>query len=142
MPLNEVGQAAKTLWNTVGPLVGVLIGAYLGRRWQRSQWVADNKRGEYRKLLSTLTKTLGMLITYGAAQGPKEQKSIKNLQSLSIIVIQDRMFIAKEVEEIKLMERWVTAMDGYNRTFDGQTFIKAFDGIKDDLLKSASKILE
>ncbi|MCU1270724.1 MAG: hypothetical protein JWN74_2018 [Acidobacteriaceae bacterium] len=42
-------------WAAIGPLVGVLIGAFLTSRIQRRQWLSDRKREEYHELLSTIT---------------------------------------------------------------------------------------
>jgi len=54
---NAIGDYSSKVWAAVGPLVGVWIGAVLAKRWQREQWIADNKRAEYRKLLTTLTRS-------------------------------------------------------------------------------------
>jgi hypothetical protein len=40
-----------TIWAPVGPLVGILVGHYLTRSWERRQWIADNQKEEYKKLL-------------------------------------------------------------------------------------------
>jgi hypothetical protein len=49
-----------TLWTTLGPLIGVAIGALLTpfctSRWQRKQWLLDGKKAEYRELLSVLAR--------------------------------------------------------------------------------------
>jgi membrane protein YqaA with SNARE-associated domain len=38
----------------IGSLVGVVIGHLLTRSWQHKQWLLDNKKQEYRELLSNL----------------------------------------------------------------------------------------
>ena len=43
-------------WSILGPLVGVMLGAWLATRNQRRHWLLDNKRAEYRKLLTTLSE--------------------------------------------------------------------------------------
>jgi hypothetical protein len=50
------------LWAGVGPLVGVLVGAYLTNRIQRRLWLADHKRQEYRELFTVMTNAFGKLL--------------------------------------------------------------------------------
>lgn len=38
----------------IGSLIGVLVGAWLAARWQRRQWVLDNKKAEYREICRVL----------------------------------------------------------------------------------------
>src|SRR6266404_6383389 len=78
-----VGSVFRSVWLAVGPLVGVLVGAYIANRNQRKHWIADNKRAEYRKLLSTLASTFTGIIELrapGVALGPAEQRKILNLE--------------------------------------------------------------
>jgi hypothetical protein len=50
-----IGDYASKSWAAVGPLIGVLVGAYLTGR-QKRDWLADNKKEEYRELLSAMKK--------------------------------------------------------------------------------------
>ncbi len=52
----------KGVWAVAGPLVGVLIGAYIANRNQRRQWLIDRKREEYKELLSAMTDAFGELL--------------------------------------------------------------------------------
>ena len=54
----------RAVWGAIGPLVGVLVGAYATRRWQRTQWLLDGKKTEYRELLSVLAKNAHILVKY------------------------------------------------------------------------------
>jgi hypothetical protein len=49
-----VRDSAGVIWSAVGPLIGVWVGAYVANRNQRRQWLLDNKRQEYRELLTAL----------------------------------------------------------------------------------------
>jgi hypothetical protein len=55
-----IGDYASKSWAAVGPLIGVLVGAYLTGRRQKRDWLADNKKEEYRELLSAMTKALSI----------------------------------------------------------------------------------
>jgi len=60
--LKAIGDGLKTAWASVGPLVGVLIGAMLTRAWDRRKWINENRKQEYRELLTTLTSACTALI--------------------------------------------------------------------------------
>jgi hypothetical protein len=63
MPLCE---EVFVMWNVIGPLVGVVIGAlltpWISWRWQHRQWVMDNKKQEYRDLLDGLIQASDEII--------------------------------------------------------------------------------
>jgi hypothetical protein len=138
-------QTAGAIWAAVGPLVGILIGAYLAKQWQRSQWLADKKRSEYRKLLTTLTRTYTTIVKLRAplvGLGPMEQRALSNLEPNSLIVVRDQMFIAKEVKEMDLLNRWTGALRNYDNTANAKAFKEAFDLITGDLQRHATEIFK
>jgi len=49
-----LGAMIQAVWNVLGPLAGVVLGAFLTWHWQRKQWFLDNKKAEYRGLLAAL----------------------------------------------------------------------------------------
>jgi hypothetical protein len=48
--LETFGILLGTIWCVVGPLVGVVIGIWLARCWQRKHRLLESKRTEYREL--------------------------------------------------------------------------------------------
>lgn len=54
------------VWAAVGPLVGVVVGAWLAARWQRRRWILDNKTAEYRGLFDALSTYRFTLTQYHA----------------------------------------------------------------------------
>jgi len=138
-----LSKSAAAIWAAFGPLVGVCIGAYLARRWQRDQWIADNKRSEYRKLLTTPARTFTSLLELrasGVALGPKDQRTLFNLEVRASAVILDRIFIPDEVNGMNLLKRWNQALRDYDKTLNADAFGKAFGLIANDVRKSAAKI--
>ena len=136
-----VGEFVRNAWAAIGPLVGVLIGGYLTRRGQRSQWIADSKKLEYRELLTALTKAFEGIVQLeapGVGLGPQEQRTLFDLRAQSFVVIRDRIFIAKEVKDMNLLSRWSQALRDYENTLDAAAFDKAFGGITADLQNSAT----
>lgn len=138
-------KTVAAIWAPLGPLLGVCIGAYLAKRWQRDQWIADNKRSEYRKLLTTLANTFTSILSLhstGVALGPKEQRTLSNLEVGASAVILDRLFIADEVNDMNLLKRWNKALRDYDKSRDGDAFGNAFGLIANDVRKSATKIMK
>ena len=136
-----VWNAWAKAWAAIGPLVGIFIGAYLTQRGQRDQRIADNKKSEYRELLTTLTKTFTGIVQLqapGVGLGPQEQRTISDLELQSLVVIRDRIFIAKEVEDMNLIARWNQALRDYDKTLDAGAFDNAFRLITADLQQNSS----
>ena len=42
------------IWAAVGPLVGIAVGHYLVRSWERRRWLADNRKEEFKQVLVAL----------------------------------------------------------------------------------------
>jgi len=54
------------VWAVIGPFVGILTGSWLASRWQRRQWIRDNKKLEYRAIFEALSKFGWATINYYA----------------------------------------------------------------------------
>jgi hypothetical protein len=144
-PWESFTSTVGSVWLAVGPLIGVCIGAYLTKRWQRSQWIADHKRAEYRKLLTTLAGTfIGSvrLRGSGVALGAREQRRLYDLEARASVVILDRIFIADEVKEMNLLKRWNQAFREYDNTLNHDNFAKAFGLISRDIRKAAAELIK
>jgi hypothetical protein len=138
-------NVAVGLWAVAGPLIGIFIGAYIANRNQRKQWIADNKKQEFRELLSALVEASSSLIAFYTPmvlQGPDEQRACDRVEKKSIEVIMDRVFIAGEVKELDLQERWSNALSGIRGTRNRTAFSDEFVKISSDLTAAALKILE
>jgi hypothetical protein len=137
----RISDSLWNAWAVIGPLVGIFIGAHVTQRGQRNQWMADNKKSEYRELLTTLTKTFTGIVQLrapGVGLGPHEQRTISDFEAQSLVVIRDRIFIAKEVESMNLIARWNQALRDYDNTLDAGAFDKVFRLITADLQKTAT----
>src|SRR5271167_4168174 len=96
-------------WAAIGPLVGLLVGHLLTRSWQRQQWLMDNKKQEYRELMSALTKNYGILAQYKApmvALDGMTQRRIAEAEGEALQILRDRIFIRKEVEDANVQALW------------------------------------
>jgi hypothetical protein len=50
--LSHSWTLALVLWSVFAPLVGILVGHYLSRSWQREQWFRDKRSEDYQAVLS------------------------------------------------------------------------------------------
>jgi hypothetical protein len=88
------------VWAAIGPLVGVIIGAWLTSRWQRKQWVLDNKAREYREALDALNTYRRALLSHlatqaGAVQAMNAGQTVMALAQSQVhldSVLADRIF--------------------------------------------------
>ena len=106
--LSTVWAFLVKAWSGIGPLVGVLIGSWLGRSWQRKQWELDNKRTEYRELIGTLSKSFHYIATYRTVvvRPPEVQRGLLEAEVAGQQVIADRIFIDKQLREAQVSELW------------------------------------
>src|ERR1700691_1251014 len=104
-------------WNGIGPLVGVFVGAWLSRSWQRKQSVLDSKKAEYRELISCLSQSMhsimnnsGSSVAGGRLTSGEELRDIDWAESRGYNIISDRVFIADVMTREKVRERWLTVV--------------------------------
>lgn len=129
------------IWAIFGPLVGIVIGSWLTTRNQRKHWILDNKRDEYRELLTTIADTgSNLLIFYGAKPGftigPGTQMTGEALRK-SVDTIYNRLFIAGQVGRLDILTRWKEGISALQSSRDVNAFAKAMDGIMNDIRTAA-----
>src|SRR5712692_8308724 len=82
-----------TLWAAVGPLVGILIGHYLVRSWQRRQWLADNQKEEYRRVLAGLNRLNMVLAQQHSNRNVDAQETKQAMEEINV-ALNTSLFIA------------------------------------------------
>jgi hypothetical protein len=92
-----------TIWAAVGPLLGIVVGHYLTRSWQRRQWLADNRKDEYRKLLAGLNRLNMVLILDHTNQSVGVQE-IKDAMEEITIALNTSLFIVDFLEGSKVVD--------------------------------------
>ncbi len=130
------------VWAAVGPLMGVALGGWLAMRNQRVLWILDNKRSEYRKLLSTITRdyTTFMNLSGAGTTGPEQRKREQvHLEALN--VIRDRLFIAKEVSEMDIARKWSEAIGAAYTRRDFSNLKNQYEEIAKSIQDHAEKIM-
>jgi len=117
--------AVYKIWAAIGPLIGVLVGAWLTARWQRKRWIQDNKRAEYREVLDALQKYRWYLLNYLAVAGGslvaedarthEERRAAFADAEVSVSnCLADRLFIRESLARTKVREdlrKFQTSLD-------------------------------
>jgi hypothetical protein len=78
----------------------------------------------------------------GVAQGPKEQRRLYDLGARASVVILDRIFVADEVKEMNLLNRWNQALREYDNSLNHDNFAKAYGLISRDIRKAAAGLIK
>jgi hypothetical protein len=141
----NLGAAAIAILIAFIGFIGVLVGAYVASRNQRQLWIADNKRSEYRKLLTTMARTFNGIVkihAFGGVITMDKLRLVVNLESRSNIVLLDRLFIDNEVKKMKLVKRWNQALREYADNDDHKAFSLAFSRISQDIREAAADIIK
>jgi hypothetical protein len=131
-------------WTYVGPLVGVLIGAYIANRNQRRQWLDSCKKQEYGEMVSVLTKAMMTYISNRAsltAKGPAEQRA--EWQALSDVgeTARNRIFIASTVQQLNVVDRWHAASRAVESSGNLDAFSTSVGKLLDEIRDAALKDL-
>ncbi|MGH9689286.1 MAG: hypothetical protein ACRD5K_19635 [Candidatus Acidiferrales bacterium] len=141
MNLDHVWGTIRSAWPALGPLVGIFIGVFLTTRTQKRQWIRDNKRTEYRELLTTIADAGGKFVVYYGIEPvvltPSEQFEVGETARTSVDVIYNRLFIAKAVEELGIQKRWEKAISLLRANRDINAFGKSLDNIMRDIRNKA-----
>jgi hypothetical protein len=125
------------LWAGVGPLIGVLVGAYLTKRIQRRQWLADNKKDEYRDLLSVISRGYSQFVRLVKASDAWDDSEVNEIKFMVLDTIQDRIFIADELSELRIFSRWQAAVLALEKNHDEGQFTETVGTLLRDLRTAA-----
>lgn len=129
------------VWAAVGPLVGVRYGSQLAERVQRQHWLSDNKKQEYRELLSTLSRIQRLLLQVGGLVSGEEERMIREAENETWRIIQDRVFIAETMQEIGLLSRWAKIINKLQTEMQHAVFLNDMVELRKDILAAALKEL-
>lgn len=140
--LKATGEALKSAWAVVAPIVGILIGWLLTRSWDRRKWINENRKQEYRELLTALTNACTVLIdnVQTVVHSHAEQSLAWDEYLKSLRVLQDRIFIASEIAKMNLFDRWGNAVKELTETKDFRKFEDNFEVMKKEIVRQATKV--
>lgn len=129
----------------LGTLGGIVIGQQMARSWQRQQWLLDKKIEEYRELLASLSETFTVHIQMrhlGVPLDSASQRKLADLEAKSFRTIRDRILVAKEIREAKILEDWRSALAQFEQALNRKQFSADFHAISDSIVKLAIQTSE
>ncbi len=134
-------EIAKTVWAALGPLVGVFVGAWLNRSWDRQKWMKDNRKQECKELLWSISQagTKIMLHRMTAEPGKPDKRQMSDAFFESLKVFQSSIFIAKDIESCGLFDLWTEAVHEFNTNADHKQFDSSIDKIRTKIIGMATK---
>ncbi len=123
----------------LGSLSGVYLTSRLTRSWQRAQWVADNKKAEYRELLSTIARTERLIREMHSAgvQAAEERRVVWEAGNETWRIIQDRIFIADRVKKLQVLSRWASNAGVTGGREGIVNFVQEVGALRDEILAAA-----
>jgi hypothetical protein len=139
----------------IAPLVGIFVGHYLSRSWQREQWFRDKRYEDYQAVLSALVAAYMAIIwadkvLYSDSRGAISRspsgitfrelgkQEIDVIKDDSIRVLRDRIFIAEELNFGCILVEWDTIVTNYaKQTIDERVFAGCVSELNEKLVRMA-----
>lgn len=105
----------------VGSFAGSLLTQLFSSRQRHQEWVNDNKKQEWRELISSLSQSFHYLKNYGFGIIAGEQrKGLLEADAEARRAIESRLFIAHQIQRENVLERWqlLAAERDWSRTVE------------------------
>ena len=110
------------IWAAVGPLLGLVVGAWLQARGQHQQWRRDNVRQECRELLGQLSVNLFAFVDWrksiaGRDVGPQAAIFAQQYSDAVLDLHRNfgsRILIADELKKANIRIRWEATTGGFD----------------------------
>ena len=128
------------IWGAVASLVGVRYGQVLARRWQREQFVRENKKQEYRELLRSLALSIAPIIQCEIITDPEQIKAAIAAENAFHEVRESCIFIAEDLNKIQLLDHWNTMLSAFKKNKDREAFMKGYYELSGEIRNSALHI--
>jgi hypothetical protein len=131
--------AGVALFGIVSAFGGVLIGQRMARSTQREQWLRDNRKQEYRELLSSLSDTFLLIIKHGTeVKEPGEiANNVASARRELFTTLHDRIFIAKEIKGAGIWEKWRAIFGLCSQPVQEVEAMEKFSALRDELVQMA-----
>ena len=130
MTIDILGWSTMILavWGALGPLAGVFCGQHLAKRWQKEQWVRENRKQECRELLDAIYEQ-------GVARKGSHEDDVTQFKLTRTFI--SRIFIADELERLKTQERWKDLFVLPKQNLSSEEYLKKREELTDEIRKLA-----
>jgi hypothetical protein len=134
------------IWAAVGPLIGLMVGAWLQARGQHQQWRRDLIRQECRELLGQLSVNLFAFIDWrrsilGRDVGPQAAIFAKQYGDAVLDLhrnFRSRILIADELKRASIPNRWNAALDSFDGDF--KKLNAEYDQLAEEIVQIGLKV--
>jgi hypothetical protein len=123
----------------VGALGGIVAGHFLTRSGQHDQWLRDNRKQEYRELLTSLAAAYMHIVQYGSGDNPSDSTHLRfdPVRNEGFRTLQDRIFIADDIKKAGIREKWERVVDLCNERGRMPESMEKFDALTAELARMA-----
>src|SRR6266852_5671296 len=122
-----IGEFSGRAWSAAGPLIGVLIGAWLGRAWDKTKWERENRKEECRELIKSISHAATLAMNVGSGTSSSEAY-MAYLDSIK--TFHDRIFIAEDIDKAKVLDAWAYAVGDFGpKKIDSSQFSDRVDSV-------------
>jgi len=129
-----------------GVVVGAVLNHFLADQSQRKQWRAENRKAEFRELLTAVNESfmaiLALTKNSPLFQDDQHQTNMTLAETNVVRAVSDRIFIADEVGKLNVMERWTTAARRFAHGKDIQVFGNEVNQLSEDIRRLALKTVD
>lgn len=131
-----------TLWAAIGPLAGIVLGNYLTRSAHHKQWLRDNRKEEFKELMSALVAPGIELLFFQTMKNTPLAQPLDlwvNARKIAIKTFSDRIYIADDLKKGNLFARYREITKGVETVED---YLKAADDLQelmDEVIALAEK---
>jgi hypothetical protein len=133
----------KALIGATAAVLCVFIGQFFARLSERKQWKRDEKLKEFRELVTALSTAMTEQQHFIASPEPVSGELIKkDLESFKVAgrTIADRIFIRKDMKELKVGETYFDSREDFGNDNDSHTFGRRMDDLIDAIVEIAEKL--
>ncbi len=124
-------------------VAGALLTFFLTKTTQDERARREERRKEYRELLSTLTKCYMRIVSPYDPPIPVIdellQRQITDAKLESFQVLQDRIAIAEELNSTDILDVWTEAVVSLERNSDSIRFAKIFKPLRERIARMANR---
>jgi hypothetical protein len=117
------------IWGAVGPLIGVRYGQELAKRWQREQWIRENRKEECRELLDAIYEQSPSATFVSSEQMLSEDNLLR--------IFKSRIFIAEDLARLNVQQRW---NDMHNKVVAKKAGFVEYRKLRDELLDEIKRL--
>jgi hypothetical protein len=120
---------------------GIVVSNLLTRSWQRTQWLMDQRKDEFRDLIKGLDDAMRAefeLDTTRYDLTAVERRDRARATSDFYQIIRTRLFTAEDVQAIGLEKGWGDVIEGYKRDRSNDLFEMRYEQLLKALVKAAN----